>query len=529
MLNFIRRLWRIRNDSGQVAVIFALSIIPVLTIISMTVDFQRTTALKSEILHELDAAVLRGARHIQTGKKPAEVVTILQAEMKKRVDSYGDIYCDPLQIKFGNRNRELNGTIACSVETMIGPPAGPDNISFKVAATSAWDVGLLDVAFMFDISGSMQTSNRIKSLKEAAHDALDILIPEGNESLNDGVRIAMVAYDDMVNAGDTFEDVTGLAKRRTYHATDRYRDQRTVRTERYKKRVCKWTGRTCTRRNEKGNCTKWSGGKRTCKDEWRTRNIKEFYGPQKTRNIRYTIDSTCVWERPGDEAFTDAAPKNSAGGQPSVVSPKSNIYNATEKIYNASEVDGNPHGYMAAAYAYLQNDRADNKDWFKRSGENCSGIEPLGLTKDRGKLEDFIDGLKTRGGTAGHQGIAWSWYMVSEKWGGIFSGDSKPNSFDEAQGSKALILMSDGEFIDEEFRSELGTSDQQARALCDAIKAQDEIQIFTVAFQAPVKGEEVLEYCASSPANAFSADDAQQLKDAYNSIAGSLSELRITQ
>ena len=119
--------------------------------------------------------------------------------------------------------------------------------------------------------------------------------------------------------------------------------------------------------------------------------------------------------------------------------------------------------------------------------------------------------------------------MVSEKWGGIFSGDSKPNSFDEAQGSKALILMSDGEFIDEEFRSELGTSDQQARALCDAIKAQDEIQIFTVAFQAPEKGEEVLEYCASSPANVFSADDAQQLKDAYNSIAGSLSELRITQ
>lgn len=527
MASFLNRLGAWRDQSGQVAVIFSLSLIPILTIVSMTIDFQRTTAVKSEMLHEIDAAALRGARLIQGGKTSDEVRDILKTEIRNRVSYYGDTYCTPAKIEFANRNRDITVKMGCSVETMIGPPAGPDNIMFDIEAVSTWDVGLLDVAFMFDISGSMNSSNRLNSLKGAAQDALDILLPEGNEDLNEGVRIAMVAYDDMINAGDYFEQVTGLAKRRTYHAIDRYRDQRTVRTDCRNVNVCRWVGRTCAARNESGGCTRWTGGQRVCNTERRCTDVKEFYGPTRTRTIRRTINSSCVWERPGVEAFTDAAPKDSAGGQPRVTLPKSNIYNATEIIYNASEVAGNPHGYMAAEYAYLWRDRPDDKDWFRTSAPGCSSIPPLGLTRDRKELEKYIRNLRTRGGTAGHQGIAWSWYLVSENWGNIFTGDAAPNSYSEAQGSKALILMSDGDFIDEEFTSELGTSDTQARALCDAIKAQGEIQIYTVAFQAPRAGEEVLKYCASSAAHAFTADDEEELSMAYNAIAGSLSELRI--
>lgn len=527
MKNFFKRLKSWRDQSGQVAVIFSLSLIPIATMASMTIDFQRTTAVKSEMLHELDAAALRGARHIMAGKKPDEVRAIIKKEISDRVGTYGDTYCTPADVEFENRNRDITIELGCSVSTMIGPPAGPDNIMFDIEATSTWDVGLLDVAFMFDISGSMKSNNRIKSLKNAAEDALDVLLPEGNEEANEGVRIAMVAYDDMINAGDYFEDVTGLAKKRTYHATDRYRNQRTVRRECRDRNKCRWVGRTCSRRNERGQCTKWTGGRKVCEKEEQCTNIKEFYGPTRTRTIKKTINSTCIWERPGLEAFTDAAPEDSAGGQPKVTQPVRNIYNATEKIYNASEITGNPHGYMAAEYAYMWRDRPDHKDWFRTSAPGCSNIQPLALTRDRQKLRQYIRTLNTRGGTAGHQGIAWSWYLVSENWDNIFTGDAAPNSYDEAQGSKALILMSDGDFIDEEFKDELGDSDTQARALCDAIKSQGEIQIFTVAFQAPDAGEEVLEYCASSAAHAFTADDEEELSKAYNSIAGSLSELRI--
>ncbi|MEM1035397.1 MAG: VWA domain-containing protein [Pseudomonadota bacterium] len=400
---------------------------------------------------------------------------------------------------------------------------------FEESAQSVWDVGLLDVAFMFDISGSMDTNNRINSLKNAANDALDVLLPEGNESLNEGVRIAMVAYDDMINAGQFFEDVTGLAETRYYYATDYYRDWKKVGEEEYTKRVCEWVEpRTCSKRNESGKCTKWTGGKRECRNEPRTRNINKPFGPQKKRTIRRKIKSTCVWERPGDYAFTDFGPTMKAGDQPRITVPVSRLYDTDEIIYNASEIEGNPHGFMAAAYAHFWRDRLDHKDGWRRAGEKCSGIEPLALTRDRSKLEKYISALKTRNGTAGHQGIAWSWYLISDKWAHIFDGDSAPLSYDEAQGNKALILMTDGDFIDQRFKNEQGTSDTQARALCDQIKAQGKVQIYTVAFQAPLKGEEVLEYCASNPQNAFTADNEEELREAYNKIAGSLSELRLS-
>ncbi|MEM1390529.1 MAG: TadE/TadG family type IV pilus assembly protein [Pseudomonadota bacterium] len=528
MLGF-RALNAFKDNSGQVAVIFALSIVPMLTLLAMAIDFQRTTAVKSQILHEMDAIALRGARHIMAGKSANEVRAILQEDINNRVITIGDTFCKSPEVGFSNRNREIKIDILCSTNTMLGPPAGPDNIMFKVSTVSTWDVGLLDVAFVFDISGSMNSNNRINSLKNAANDALDVLLPAEDATANDGVRIAMVAYDDMVNAGEKFEQVTGLAKKRTYHAVDAWRKQRKIGEETYTKRVCKWEGRTCSKRNEKGNCTKWTGGTRKCRDEQRKRDIKEFYGPTQYRNIKKTLNTSCVWERPGDEAFSDAAPTDSAGNQPRVTQPIRNIYDATTPIYNASEINGNPHAYMAAPYAYMWRDRPDHKDGFRTSSPGCSNIQPLGLTRDRSVLEKYIRDLKTRGGTAGHQGLAWAWYLISENWDGIFTGDAVPNSYDEAEGSKAIILMSDGEFIDEKFKNELGTSDQQARQLCASIKEQGEVQIYTVAFQAPSKGIAVLEYCASSPSQAFTADDENELRDAYNAIAGSLSELRIKQ
>ncbi|MEM1087032.1 MAG: TadE/TadG family type IV pilus assembly protein [Pseudomonadota bacterium] len=519
------RSWR--NDSGQVAVIFALSLVPLVTIIGMTIDFQRTTTVKAELLHELDSASLRGARQIMAGKSPDEVRAVLIQEISDRASRRADMYCNEAEVEFANRNREITINLGCSAETLLGPPSGPENINFKMSATSSWDVGLLDVAFVFDISGSMSSNNRINSLKNAANDALDILIPEGADYVNEGVRIAMVAYDDMVNAGDHFEQVTGLAKRRTYHATDRYRDQRTVDRRCRDRRRCRTEGRTCASRNERGSCTRWTGGTRRCWTERQCYNVKEFYGPTKTRTIRKTIDSTCVWERPGDEAFTDAAPQDFVSGQPRVTQPVRNIYNATEPVYNASELDGNPHGYLAAPYAYMWRDRADHKDGFRTRNPGCSGIKPLGLTQNRADLERYVRNLRTRNGTAGHQGIAWAWYLISENWDSVFTGESAPMSYNEPSGSKAIIMMSDGEFIDQKFGSEQGSSDAQARALCDNIKAQGEVSIYTVAFQAPPAGVAVLEYCASTPQQAFTADDEDELSEAYEAIAGSLSELRI--
>jgi Flp pilus assembly protein TadG len=519
MLNILDRFTRkLAQDSGQVAIIFALALIPIFTMIGLTIDTQRVIGSKNYVQQSLDGIVLKAARSIQKGASAEDATAEMKQAMQIALNQEPSISCDAMNVSFANDNKEITGKISCKRDAMFGGAISPDKMLFGAASTSAWDIGTLDVAFTFDISGSMATGNRLSSLKSAANSALDTLLPASG--VNSDVRIALVAYDDMINAGDLFEDTTGLAKRRTYTATDTYREQRVVRREKYKKKSCRTTGRVCLEREPDGDCIRYSKGNRTCSTKWAWRDVKEYYGPRKTRTVKKTINSSCIWERYGDEKFSDAAPKRTGA-------PKSIIPNATKPIYNAAKQAENTEGFVAAGYAYMSYDHPDKKNGMSTSGTSCSNIAPLTLTNNRGKLKSYISNLKTRDGTAGHMGVAWAWYLITEDWKTVFPSASAPAKADDKKTKKAIILMSDGQFTDEKFKAEQGDSETQARALCDAIKAQGDLEIYTVAFQAPAAGKAVLEYCASSPDMAFTADDAAQLQAAYQDIAGSLSELRI--
>ena len=146
-------------------------------------------------------------------------------------------------------------------------------------------------------------------------------------------------------------------------------------------------------------------------------------------------------------------------------------------------------------------------------------------------LYDYIDDLYSSGNTAGHIGIAWGWYLISPNWASVWPSAAKPLAYDEPDSAKAMIIMTDGEFnveytADKNGHNSQGTSFDQAKTLCDNIKAEG-VRIYTVAFQAPWAGRDVLNYCASSTEYAFTPDSADELKDAYTKIAQSISDLRI--
>jgi len=71
-----------------------------------------------------------------------------------------------------------------------------------------------------------------------------------------------------------------------------------------------------------------------------------------------------------------------------------------------------------------------------------------------------------------------------------------------------------------------GNSTQQARALCQNMKATG-ITVYTVGFQLPANGQSVdtLRQCASDPDKFFSAENGDQLKQAFREIALRISAL----
>ena len=224
------------------------------------------------------------------------------------------------------------------------------------------------------------------------------------------------------------------------------------------------------------------------------------------REVEYTLTSTCVWERDGVEKFTDGAP---------VIG----TYLAHREAWFEEDPDHRNGGEWQTGHP----NRPDHS-WY--DGDECRASEPVALTNNRGDLINRIKSLNAGGGTAGHLGVAWSWYLVSEHWDDVFTGSSTPLPYAEPDSTKVVILMTDGEFNAEIF-PEQGNSNAQARSLCDNMKAAG-VKVYSVALSAPKSGREVLNYCASGPDFYFNPDSAAELRDAYRKIATSISDLRIS-
>ncbi len=498
-----------RDQRGNVAMIFALTAVAIVSLTGLAIDFQNTVRQKGRVQQALDSAVLSGALLRQSGASPAEVTSEVRTYVQAQIDSEDDgLSCNPVRVTLSDADQDISGAISCSQKTYLSMVMGKRKMDFSVNATSTYGVGLLDVAFIFDVSGSMNSNGRLDALKESAKIAFDELLPD-NVNRNGEVRIGIVTYNHALNAGDVFNKVTRRVRlrpdtsntqaRRRYN---RHNDARMI-DRNTGKRFFYYENSTCTERRSR-NCNQYG------RYEWDA--ARHFYtdspGPK-----------TCVFERVGADAYTDARPARDkwiGAGNPFWLFNTNSYY----KYYGELAVER----YGANAWYYGA---------FQGKYVLCENSGPLPLTDNKADLNAYVDALHASGGTAGQLGIAWGWYMVSPEWAPVWGANAAPLPYDTPDLAKAVILMTDGDFNTSHPNAAEG-SFQQSQALCDAMKARPgNIQIYTVGFQVPnnvqttANGRTILEYCATSPGHAFDADNAQELEDAYRAIARSISDLRI--
>lgn len=438
----------LRQKAGNVAMIAALSLLPIITLLGMTIDYRFADNARLKAQVALDQAILMAARERQDGKSKAEVEATMQSVFDTVYATAGKpAQCESPTLKYYDGTYEMTATVSCFQPTTVSAAIGRDTIPFTTSSSSTYGVGKLDVVFVFDSSGSMG-GYKLTSLKAAARDAVDTILPQS--LVADGnIRIAMVTYNHMVNAGPYFDDVVESdtyfvpgGEPRLYNSPQ--------------------AGQEC---EEVLIPFLWFVIKRySCTPPGQ----------------HFPLNTTCVYERGGDEAFTAAAPDTDAWLQPADVNETS-----------------------------------------------CPPTTPLPLTNNRFKLHAYIDSLTADGGTAGHQGVAWGWYLIDPDWDDVWLTLSEPLPYNEPDSTKVIILMTDGSFNSAYFNGQ-GSSDAQARSICNEMHSNEKIVIFGVAFQAPQSGQDVLEYCATKTEYFFSASTAQELEDAYQSIATSVSDLRIS-
>lgn len=242
-----------------------------------------------------------------------------------------------------------------------------------------------------------------------------------------------------------------------------------------------------------------SGGQAWCAQQGCTYfAFENMYGDLTTHRI-----STCVTERTGAQAYTDASPASARVGR----------------------------NYPSA------------------SSNTCLAATLRPLSSDKNALKSAIDSYSVEGSTAGQIGIGWGWYMVSPNFNTLWPSNGAA-AYNTADTLKAVIIMTDGEFntpycsgvISRQAGTGSGSNTgkidcdadngdpfDQGRAMCTAMKNRG-ILVYTVGFQITAGGDaaNMLQACASTPANFYLPASGGDLSEAFAAIGRDITQLRIS-
>jgi Flp pilus assembly protein TadG len=157
---------------------------------------------------------------------------------------------------------------------------------------------------------------------------------------------------------------------------------------------------------------------------------------------------------------------------------------------------------------------------------NCNPTALLPLTSDASVAKSWINSLQANvDDTYTGAGLIWGWRVLSED-----------APFDEAkpygESQKVIIFLTDARTSMgpsyPKHTNEDNTGDAIWQTQCTNIKAQD-ILLYTIAFDTEAERVDQLRDCATSSAHAFVADNASELKDAFESIAKRLATVYLSQ
>lgn len=238
------------------------------------------------------------------------------------------------------------------------------------------------------------------------------------------------------------------------------------------------------------------------------------------------------------ESERKQAPANTA---PRSVANSSNPNNcATERKGDYQYLDAGPDVSMVNRDLYLK-PFANGETKYAASAQ-CPSAAVMPLTNDQTALVNRINLFVEDGGTAGHIGVQWSWYMLSPNWAGVLAESQKPAAYDPSRVGKYAVLMTDGEFNLSYFdassangvygpNGKLATREAAVK-LCEAMRGKG-IEIYTIGFALDsTEAVDTLQKCAS-PDNGgtkhfYQTSTGPELKAAFEKIANNMNRLALT-
>jgi len=187
----------LHDRTANVAMIFALSLVPVSAAVGGALDFTRSFTIGSEIQSALDTGVLAAASLSQTG----DPETVVRAYLEAAIAEHQGVIESLVVVVTPNvalNARNVHATANVSVPTTLLGVAGIDRLDLGRAAEATEQLRNLEISLVLDISGSMSGS-KIEALREAAKEFVQVVLAG---EMSDFTSVSIIPYNGGVRLPD---------------------------------------------------------------------------------------------------------------------------------------------------------------------------------------------------------------------------------------------------------------------------------------------------------------------------------------
>lgn len=198
-----------RAEGGNVAVLFAIAIVPLLGFVGAAVDYARVNNARTAMQTALDTAALMISR---------DATSLTTAQINQKAQAYFNaLYKHPeaknvvVSATYTKSTSEgskvvLNGSGTMNTDFMkvVGYPA----LDFGASSTTVWGTTKLRVALALDNTGSMASAGKMDALKTAANNLIDTL--KTAAKADGDVYVSIIPFAKDVNVGTGNKSATWL-------------------------------------------------------------------------------------------------------------------------------------------------------------------------------------------------------------------------------------------------------------------------------------------------------------------------------
>lgn len=504
-----------RDRRGNVAIVFALCLVPILAFIGAGIDMANAQRMRAQLQDATDSAVLAVAR---------DGLRLTDAQLKPRADTYLQAsYRYKKQAPYTITKLTFDRTSVTAVlDTKASAPTSfMQMVGIKTVPISAHAVskGLgFEVAMVLDTSGSMADpagsgGSKISALKTAANSFLDAMF--GSQATSQRVSIGIVPFATSVRAlpagssAPSWLDTNGSAPN-----SDEDFDSTSA---------SRWS------MFSKLKNTKWGG---------------------------------CVMTRNSPDDVTDSAPSGSKLFEPWFAPDEPDTtYRSGWWNYNY------PNNYLSDTGGNCSGSTSNKSDLWREkrtckyqnatpsgAGPNylCDSAAVTALTNTKATLTTAVGALSADGNTNILEGLMWGWRVLSPT-----EPFTQGKAYTAGNNRKVIILMTDGQnnfggtgtgnfnysqfftygyayhghinqvSADNDTLNDL--LDAKTLTACTNAKAKG-IVIYTIGFgSGAAASQSLLKSCASDPSYFYQPQNSSDLQPVFLAIAESINRLRIAE